>query len=188
MNKVIIINGYNETGKDEFIKQFNSFFINTFNYSTIRYYKKMAIEYFNWNPEKKDEKSRLLLSNLKKLHKEYDDSPFERACEYIDQISRCANDWVVFIHSREPEEIKRLKKRYNAFTLLVDRDSAIPANNSSDMSVKMMNYDYTVDNNGTKEDLKKQAKIFYDRISYQESLGAEFEKVLSDNLLNLYQE
>jgi len=162
INKIVIINGYNETGKDEFIKQSNSFFTNIFNYSTIDYYKKMAVEYFNWNPDKKDEKSRVLLSSLKKLHKEYDDSPFKTTCEYIEQIKICPNDWIIFIHSREPEEIKRLKERYNAITLLIDRDSAIPANNSSDMSVKMTKYDYTVNNNGTIDDLKKQTKIFYD--------------------------
>jgi hypothetical protein len=162
-NRIIVINGYPESGKDEFIKQFILIDGDTINYSTIDFYKTILMREFGWDG-KKTEKSREALSKLKAFDMWFHDGPFQDTCNFIDNFEDLRLPHFLFIHSREPDEIKRLKERYNAITLLIDRYSAKSANNTSDMSIKMTKYDYVIDNNGTKQDLKKQAKIFYDWI------------------------
>jgi dephospho-CoA kinase len=185
MNEVIIINGYNGSGKDEFVNMFPN--KRVINYSTIDYYKIVLENKFGWDGEK-NEKSREALSRLKEFDRWFRDGPFVDTCKFI-EIFKKANADFIFIHSREPEEIKRLKKRYNAITLLIDRTSVKPANNKSDMSVKMMGYDYVVENNGTKDDLKHKAEIFYDWITENKfTIGCESMNKIEDEINRLLAE
>jgi hypothetical protein len=167
MKKIIVINGYPESGKDEFVNIFRSVvpdWLLISNYSTIDLYKDIARTFLGWDGKDKSDKLRELLSSLKAIHSRYDDGPFENACNWISNVSVCSNNCVVFIHSREPDEIKRFKEKYGeiCYTLLIERQSAKPANNSSDLSVKMTDYDYVIENNGTLEDLEEKAKRFYE--------------------------
>ena len=72
----------------------------------------------------------------------------------------------VFIHCREPKEIERLKTgfKFPTHTLLIRRAGQKIYGNHSDDDVENYEYDYTVVNNGTLEDLARCAKTFYKEI------------------------
>jgi len=159
-NKVIIINGSAGTGKDSFVKLCQQISTKIMNVSTIDYPKQIA-RYFGWEGEK-DEKSRRMLSGLKDLLTEYDDIPFKKIKQFI---MACKNQ-KIFVHCREPHEIERLKKEYNAITLLITNPNvATISTNHADAEVYNYQYDWVISNDGTLEDLKDKAEIFLSEIN-----------------------
>ena len=64
--------------------------------------------------------------------------------------------------SREPEEINRFKKDLNAKTVLIYRPSTslLQQSNDSDSNIMNYQYDYTIYNGGTLEELRNKAKNF----------------------------
>ena len=67
----------------------------------------------------------------------------------------------LFIHIREIEEIKKIKKLLNAKTLLIVNPRVeLITSNSSDANVYKYEYDYKIENSGSLEDLKQKAKEF----------------------------
>lgn len=157
---VIIINGNGGCGKDTFIeycKQYSTY--NIKNVSTVDLIKNAA-QILGWNGEK-DEKSRKFLSDLKDLSSEAFNTPFK----YIkDQIQYAYNNKIeyIFVHSREPEEIGRFVKEFNAYTLFIDasiRKQQIVTNHA-DANVNNYKYDYYIENNGTLLEFENKAKEF----------------------------
>ena len=76
-----------------------------------------------------------------------------------DAVSKFYSDdnEIMFIHIREPEEIKRAVNSFNAKTLLIKRDGQeIIKTNYSDANVENYNYDYIIENT-TLADLDLQA-------------------------------
>lgn len=73
---------------------------------------------------------------------------------------------VVFIHSREPEEIERFKTQLGATTVLISRGARYveELSNYSDRHINDIDYDYTIKNDGTLEELEQKAKEFCDMI------------------------
>ena len=71
--KIVIINGSGGVGKDTFV-DFCKEFTNVRNISSVDKVKEAAKILVNWNGEK-DEKSRKLLSDLKRISVEYNDYP-----------------------------------------------------------------------------------------------------------------
>ena len=69
---------------------------------------------------------------------------------------------VYFIHCREPKEIQKFLDKYgdNCVTLLVRRNNVNVPNNESDKNVENFDYDYYIDNDGNKKDLKQKSKEF----------------------------
>lgn len=69
---------------------------------------------------------------------------------------------VFFIDDREPEHIQRLKEKLNAVTVLIRRpgDENIETSNHADANVFSYWYDYTIDNNGTLEELEEKVRDF----------------------------
>ena len=119
----------------------------------------------------KELKDRKFLSDLKDLFTEYNDMPFNDVCKYLEKWENTlkyykADDLphLFFIDDREPEHIERLKKKLNAITLLVRRpgDTTAETSNHADAEVFQYHYDCVIDNNGTVEDFKKDAKDFID--------------------------
>jgi len=162
---IVIINGSNNSGKDQFVE----FFIKHYKYgavnmSTIDKVKKIAIKHFGWDG-KKDEKSRKFLANIKKNWADYNNGPFLYMVKKIKEKSllldkKNKKKFVFFIHCREPEEIQKFKDVYgeDCLTLLLKRenrdDSKKVCENHADMGVDNYNYDKIVYNNTTKEDLE----------------------------------
>lgn len=167
MNKYIfVINGSGGVGKDTFVnlvsielndvmKQFHT----VINFSSVDKVKQIARE-IGWNG-KKTEKDRKFLSDLKILTSKYCDMPFQSMKEKVDEFMLDKDGIYLFLHIREPEEIKRAVKEFKANTILIRRDSIKHIiSNMADENVFNYNYDFVIDNNGTMEELKDKVKEF----------------------------
>lgn len=118
MKQIVIINGTGGSGKDTFV-EFASKYASIENFSSIDTIKTIAslevyqnqkglewlVEY-GWKGQK-TEKDRKLLSELKRIWKEYNDLPFKDTEKAIELFQKSDKD-ILFIHIREPEEIKRV--------------------------------------------------------------------------------
>lgn len=159
MNKqTIIINGTGGSGKDTFVK-FCSEFVRVMNISSVDIVKEAAKILVGWAGQK-DEKSRKLLVDLKQLSIEYNDAPTQYIQEQYENFKK-SNFEYLFIHIREIDEIKKIKDLLNAKTLLIKNPRvALITSNDSDGNVYKYNYDFTIENDGTLDDLKQKAKNF----------------------------
>ena len=162
-NKVIIINGSSGTGKDKFVEFLNK---NTtcrvFNHSTVDKIRDL----FKCSKCERDELKRKLMCGIKKLLVEYDNIPFK---EMIDQYENYnyffKDEFVMFIHCREPDEIQQFVDHFeDCTTLLMKRKRLYIPDNSSDMNVNNFKYDYIIYNDGTLKDLEVTAKQFIKEI------------------------
>lgn len=161
-NKIIIINGCAEVGKDTFVKFCQQANNDVLNISTIDYIKQVAKD-CGWNGEK-TEKNRKFLSDLKDLLTDWDDVPFKYIVNFISNIS----EKIIFIHCREPKEIVKL---YNYFkqsnsetmvtTLLIKNCNVSKIkSNHADANVENLSYDFTIYNDYGKSELKTEAENF----------------------------
>lgn len=158
-----------QSGKDTFVELCRKFMGDAFllNISTVDKVKEIATA-CGWDGTKTPE-NRKFLSDLKALLTDWADVPlkdiiskveaFKREFERYDVSDKGA---FVFIHCREPEEIRKLVKALGARTLLIRRTAAehVSASNQSDADVLNYNYDAVVMNNGTLADLEHQAEYF----------------------------
>lgn len=164
--KVYVINGVGGSGKDTFVNFCRDYLGDNkvVNISTIDPIKGIA-RMCGWNGTKY-ERDRRFLSDLKDLLTEYNDYPFtwlQQEVKYYQGRDWIAEDAFYFIHCREPEEIQRLKDKYNATTILVRRPGISIESNHADSNVENFNYDIIVTNNGTVEDLRETSRIFCDK-------------------------
>ena len=158
---IIIINGYGGSGKDTFVELVSKY-NRVCNFSSVDKVKEIA-KIIGWNG-KKDEKDRKFLSDLKKLTTDYNDMSFESIKSKVIEFNN-SDDEIMFIHIREPEEIERAVKEFNAKTLLIKRIGLNKiTSNYSDASVENYNYDYIIENT-TLEKLEESAKEFYNLIN-----------------------
>jgi len=156
--QVIIINGTGGSGKDTFV-EFCAKFAKVTNISSVDKVKEAAKILVGWNGEK-DEKSRKLLVDLKKLSIEYNNYPAKYINEQYELFKNSKSDYL-FIHIREIDEIEKTKTLLNAKTLLIRNPRvALITSNDSDGNVYNYKYDYTIENDGTLEELKQKAKEF----------------------------
>ncbi len=156
--QVIIINGTGGSGKDTFV-EFCGEFANVTNISSVDKVKEAAKILVNWNGEK-DEKSRKLLVDLKRISIEYNNYPTKYIEEQYENFKK-SNCKYLFIHIREIDEIEKIRKLLNAKTLLITNPRVpIITSNSSDGNVLKYNYDFCIQNEGTLEELRQKAKQF----------------------------
>lgn len=160
--KIIIINGTGGSGKDTFVS-FCKEEKNVLNISAVDKVKEAAQILVGWNGEK-DDATRKLLSDLKKLSIEYNDYPTKYIKSMADKFLE-SDDELMFIHIREIEEIEKTKKLLNAKTLLLTNPRVeLITTNVSDANVNEYNYDYYILNDGSLEDLKNKAKEFIEKL------------------------
>lgn len=155
---IFVINGKPGCGKDTFANMCVDLLPGkVLNISTVDYVKAVATT-LGWSGVKTPE-NRKFLSDLKKVLTEWEDIPYKKVC---DQIFMHPKAQVVFIHCREPEEIQKFVDRIGAYTLLIQRPTVISEHqiNDSDNNVDNYNYDFTINNNGSIDDLKEQAREF----------------------------
>lgn len=158
--QLVIINGTGGSGKDTFV-EFVSKYSKVFNFSSIDKVKEIAT-LIGWDG-KKSEKDRKFLSDLKQLTTEYNDMPFRSIVDAISSFQKSDYE-IMFIHIREPEEIKRVVTKFHAKTLLIKREKlANITTNSGDANVDQYDYDYIIWNT-TLEDFEKQAIHFIDQL------------------------
>ena len=171
--KVVVINGKGGCGKDTFVSMCYKLLNQNqtkcclcYNLSTVDLVKEAAAV-CGWAGEK-DPASRKFLSQLKDILTEWKDLPFQDVVErtlriqHKTEISGCVDDAIVFIHCREPHEIQRLVDELGARSLLIRRAAAesVEQCNHADNGVLDYEYDFTIDNNGTLDQLKEKAKAF----------------------------
>lgn len=169
--KIVIINGKAGTGKDTFVTMCRDILGITkiLNISTVDYVKEIA-KHCGWDGTKTP-KNRKFLSDLKDLLTEWNDIPFKKVCQDIKTWQHLWIDSgeydkaVIFIHCREPKEIKKLCEElsiYNPITLLMRRDAAesVEQVNHADNEVLNYEYDYVIPNNGLLSELRASAEIF----------------------------
>ena len=172
--KVAIINGSGTSGKDTVVELTRTYFLDkneVVNLSTIDKIKDIARQ-LGWNCEK-DEKGRQFLADLKTAWTNYNNGANQETLNNIlrlniDEFS-APKEFIVFVHCREPEAIQwfveKLKVRnIKVCTVFVERQGIVEFFNAADQGVNKYNYDITILNNGTLEELEKICKDFADLI------------------------
>ena len=121
--------------------------------STIDFVKKAALA-CGWDGKKTLE-GRAFLSDLKRFLTEHGDTPYKVIKKAILGQARDFeyygfDNYAIFVDCREPEEIERLCKDFNAKSILISRKEAEnkETSNRSDSEVLNYNYDIIIDNNG----------------------------------------
>lgn len=157
--QVYIVNGTGGCGKDTFAEFMYKHVPGTIKISSIDRVKMIA-RYCGWDGGK-TEKDRKFLSDLKCLLTYYNDLPFEYLQTAVRVYSRYDSTRALLIDIREPEEIERAVKEFNARTILIVNDR-VPRimSNMADANVFNYNYDVVIENNGTLEDLEETVKRF----------------------------
>lgn len=165
MNKqVFIINGSGGVGKDTFVNLvkdnfISSKFIPVINFSSVEKVKEIAKK-IGWDGKSKTEKDRKFLFDLKLLCTKYNDMPFNSMNEKVYNFHK-SDSKMLFLHIREPEEIERAKKAFNAKTILVKRNSIKHiTSNMADENVFNYCYDIIIHNDKTIEELNIKAENF----------------------------
>lgn len=165
--QIFIINGSGGVGKDTFVELVDKCIQETYhskdvvNFSSVTDIKRIAKE-LGWNGGK-TEKDRKFLSDLKYLTSEYNDYSFNSMKNMVKQFDNDESALFLFLHIREPGEIKRAVTEFGAKSILVKRDSIKHiTSNMADANVYNYNYDYIIENNGTINDLKNKAREFID--------------------------
>lgn len=166
--KIVVVNGFPRCGKDTFV----DFCLNCLGefgkkYSSVDFVKEIAKK-CGWDGEKTP-KNRKFLSDLKDLLTEWDDVPFKKVEQFINdfkfklgQYGFGANYGVVFVMCREPKEIQKLKEKLGAITVCIRRTDAEEKNqsNHADSEVLDYSYDYYIWNDDSLEELNYEAKMF----------------------------
>lgn len=158
--KVFIINGSGGVGKDTFC-EYVGHYAKVKVISSIDLVKDYASK-MGWNGSKTP-RDRKFLSDLKDLLTKYNDYPFRDICQKVLWFKEDDNEFL-FIHIREPEEIDRAKREFNAHTILMVNDNVRGIySNHADARVLEYNYDIVIDNSGTLKDLEIIAKDFVEK-------------------------
>lgn len=172
---VIVINGSNQSGKDQFVEFFGKHYeFKSLNWSTIDKVKELASKNFGWN-EKKTEEARKFLSEMKRIWSEFNNGPFiyitKKIKNHYSKLNKKDKSTVIyFMHCREPQEIQKFKDKYNeqCITILIKREIRTErnkiANNNSDLNVDNYNYDKIIMNTGNKMDLELESIKFVEEI------------------------
>lgn len=171
MVHIVAINGAGTSGKDLFIDQFEAVCQERDPSIKIGRFSSVDLIYgyarqLGWDGVK-DDKGRRLLSDLKSALARYNDLPYQYMEGKIkDFCSDCPGEGVIFLHIREPQEIKRLAEEYghDVTSLLITRRGVNPGDftNDSDRGVMRYPYNCITSNDGTVRDLKSSARMFYD--------------------------
>ena len=162
MKKIYILNGVGTSGKGEFASRIGKF-IPTIKYSIIDMIKEVA-ESLGWNGSK-TEKDRKFLSDLMDLATEYNDNPYKDVKSLVDAFKTELPEEVLIIDMRDPKDIARAVKDFEAETILIENPNVRKIeSNHADANVKNYNYDYIIKNDGTLEQLDKMAYLFCEQV------------------------
>lgn len=187
MVKVVIVNGKPSSGKTTFenlccekIKKLPIGTVEPGKYlyaevtSTVDFVKELAFK-CGWDGTKTPE-NRRFLSDLKDLLTHWNDVPFKKIQERVDDLRWAGFNRVIFVDCREPNEIQKLKDAFNATTVIVRRPEVEESqvSNHADADVFYYEYDHIVWNDGDIEKLKSEVDLFLDKY------------ILSDKFDNIY--
>lgn len=174
--KIVIINGCARSGKDTFIEFCQTYDAKNedgtpkiYNISTVDPIKELAYQ-IGWDGVK-NERARLFISDLKDITSAFCNYSTNWIKNKITEIAE-NNGELVFIHSREPEDISNLVyvlgTDHEVHTLIIRRDKAeqIAPNNHADRCVLNYNYEASILNNTSLENLRLAAKTYLKTIKF----------------------
>ena len=175
---IYIVNGAPGAGKTTFETNVQKCMSNSFCYilSTVDFVKEIAKK-CGWDGTK-DLKNRKFLSDLKDLHTNWNNVPFNKI---VQQVKSIEDEWkyydidlnrtAIFIDCREPEEIQKLCATLNAKSLLITRADAENTSTSNHADQNVLNYDYDIiiQNNGDLIEFARTAIYFVEEegLSFQ---------------------
>ena len=159
MKEILIINGSGGVGKDTFVTRLSKF-TTVCHTSIINPIKRVAAE-LGWTG-KKTEKDRRFLSDLKVLVDEYNDWNYSEMENVMKTFLDEPIDGILCIDMREKRQIDKARRDFGAKAILVKRDTVKQiTSNIADAGVYDVEYDYTVYNNGTIDDLDEEARKLF---------------------------
>ena len=162
--KIYLINGRPRAGKDTFVQYCQHHSVDNYiwNISTVDKVKEAA-KILGWNGEKTPEMRRFL-SDLKDLAEEHLNSSYNYILDTIARAEQIGRVSAIFVHCREPEQLRKFKEKLNAKCILVytDReDIEEELTNHADIEVNLFGgYDITINNSGSLEDLERLSLEF----------------------------
>ncbi len=162
--QVFIINGKGGVGKDTFINFFAEHLkdhddsLQVRSVSSTKEIKELAKEFFKWNGEKNNA-TRKMLSDLKDLHTDFCDGPFNMMKREYDKALEDGINYL-FFHIREPDEIRRAVEIFDAKTIVIVRDGVGSFENHADDNVFDYFYLYGIKNQGSLQDFNEKVKLF----------------------------
>lgn len=187
--QICCINGVGGSGKDTFVEACKKLAIaDVYNLSMIDYVKTVAKQ-LGWDG-KKDDEGRRFLSDLKDALENYNDRPYAAMVQSIWDIvynNDAAHDYLgedksclIFVHARDPKDIQRLVKDFNAFTVLIRRpvvEDNHTFTNHADLDVlKYHPYDFIYWNIGNINRIDRDADSFMEIIDkFGKKYGVEDE-------------
>lgn len=154
------MNGMGGSGKDTFVEMLNEF-VPTLHISIVDKVKEIARS-IGWDGSK-TEKDRKFLFDLKTVLDNYNDCNYTYIREKVEAFnSGELGDYdVLCMDLREKHQIERAKKDFGAKAVLVIRDSAeFISSNDADANVFSIDYDIIINNSGTLDELRDEAKKF----------------------------
>jgi predicted glycoside hydrolase/deacetylase ChbG (UPF0249 family) len=174
--KVIVVNGYPMSGKDQFCNYCLDYMskrgLKGGMISTIDIVKNIA-KSLGWDGVKTP-KDRKFLSDLKDLLTEWRNIPYRSVADEITQTyihfhkqMGVPEDHIVFfIHCREPKEIEKFVEGFGAETVVIRRKDVeeLEQSNHADSNILDYNYTYEIDNNKGLEELEKEAMNFINNL------------------------
>lgn len=166
MRNVIILNGKGDNGKGTFVKFCKKYNYLTYNISTVDLMKEaLSVMYVDVEKRKTCDKTRKLISDLKNMMSKFNDCSKKYVQTQIERLNKTLSSYILFVDSREPEEIQWFVNNLGAKTMLIrgKNDNKIYGN-SSDDNVENYNYDYYIENKGTLEELEEKARRFVENL------------------------
>lgn len=168
MIKTVIINGFPGAGKDTFVelctKYNNNYYVVNIHSSDPTKYALSCLGYTDKDkarPEVRD-----FLAHICTVSNTLWNTSETYLQEKIDQIKleqklTFSEPTIIFFHERMPENIIRLKNKFNALTLLISRETNMQGiTNKADLEVLNGSYDLTIHNNSSLEELACNASDF----------------------------
>ena len=187
MKKIFIQNSVGGSGKDTWAGLVGKY-IQTHKCSIVDLPKEAA-KVLGWDGGK-TEKDRRFLSDIMDLSTKYNDSPFRDVLSVVaDFKNNLIEDEVLFIDMRDPKDIARAVKDFDAETILIRNPNVKKIeSNHADANVEEYEYDYIIENDGTLEQLDMMAKFFVrEIICWNEVMGYEKPHVLTCSNMEVIQ-
>ena len=157
--KVILLSGKARSGKDTaadvILKKYNGI-----PFAFADDVKKIAYNHFGWHGEK-DELGRKLLQDIGTTGRNYNrDLWANKTVDMIQEWSLQSSDnqLAVVTDTRYPNEIQRVKHEFSdVVTIRITRDSVEKLKHPSETALdQWTDWDYVVENNGTKEEFQRK--------------------------------
>ena len=162
--KIIIINGYPESGKDTFVDFCREECIKHGHYSFHELHTsdpvKDAFRVLGWNGGTKLPSTRKAMADMMEMSNSLYDTSFKYIQRSLIQLGAIDTEFIVFVHCREAHNIARYKSVFDATTLLVKIDRPHDLSNDSDRNVEKHIYDSVVFNKDGLKELREKAIKF----------------------------